>query len=97
MRAGLEGAERVVVLPLQRNLDEDIDAEADRTRIDDGAVAANDATCLQRLQAAGAGRWRKADASGKFDRRQAAVACKGCDDFPVEVIQMHEITDLGAI
>ena len=31
---GLEGAERIVVLPLQGDLDEDVDPEPDRARIE---------------------------------------------------------------
>ena len=51
----LEGAQGVVVLTLQRDLDEDVDAEPDGARIDHRAIAADDARGLQRLDAPRAG------------------------------------------
>jgi hypothetical protein len=88
VRAGgerrLEGAERLVVLPLQCDLDEDIDAEADRRRIDDRPVAEDHAGAFQVLQPPRHRRGRQAHRRAEIDGRQPPRFRQGGDDLAVE-------------
>ena len=88
----LEGAQRIVVLPLERNLDKDVDAEPHRLGIDPRAIAPDHAGRLQPLDAAGAGRGRQADAVGELDRGQPPVLRQHAVDPEIEPIKLHEIT-----
>ena len=96
-KAALERAERVVVLALERDLDEGGDAEADGVRVDERPVAGNDAGRLEVLDAPRAGRGREANADGKLDRRQPAVLGERRNDLPVELIHLHGFTEAKAL
>jgi len=96
VRAGgercFEGAERIVVLPLKRDLDEDVDAQPDRFGIDHGTIAADHAGRFEALDPTRAGGRRQADARGKIDGREPPILRQDTDDLAVEGIQLHEIT-----
>ncbi len=93
----LEGAQRLVVLAVEGDLDKGGDAEPDRFRIDHGAIAGDHAVGFQRLQAARAGRWRQAHPRGQLHRRHAAVTGERRDDLAVETVDLHEFTSHGVI
>jgi hypothetical protein len=87
-----EGAERIVVLPLERDLDENVDAKPDCLGIDHGTIAADHARRFEALDPTRAGGRRQADTHGEIDGCEPPILRQDPDDLAIEAIQLHEIT-----
>jgi hypothetical protein len=70
---GLEGGHGGGVAALQRDADDGLEAEADRGRVNDGAVAGDDAGPLELAQPPVAGRGGELHSVGQLRHRQASV------------------------
>src|SRR6266571_5117573 len=88
---GFEGGDGAGVPAVQRDADDGLEAEADRGRVEDGAVARDDAGALQLAQPPVTGRRSEPDPVGQLRHRQAAVLLKLSKNPAVNLVHTHRI------
>jgi hypothetical protein len=88
---GLEGRDGGGVPPLQRDADDGLEAEPDGGRVNDGAVAGDDAGPLELAQPPVAGRGRELHPIGQLRHRQAAVLLKLSKNLAVNIVHAYKI------
>jgi len=80
------------LVQIQRDIDKDIEAEADHLRGDARAIAANDPGVLEAAHPAPAGRCRQADPLGQLAHGDAAGTLQFGQDLAVIAIQERHST-----
>ena len=76
-------------MPLDLELDEGGQTEADRLAVEDRAIAVDHAVVLQRLEAAQARRRGQVHALGQGDVGEPALALEGLEQATVDAVQGH--------
>ena len=88
---GFEGGDGLGVLAIHRDADEGFEAEADSGRVEDGAVAGDDAVALQFAQPPVTGRRSQSHPVGQLRHRQAAVLLKLSKNLAINVVHTHRV------
>ena len=94
---GFEGGNGAGVLAIHRDVDEGFEAEADSGRVEDGAVAGDDAVALQFAQPPVTGRRSEPHPVGQLRYRQAAVLLKLSKNLAVNVVHMDRLFQVIAL
>src|SRR5580692_91828 len=88
---GFEGGNGAGVLAIHRDVDEGFEAEADSGRVEDSAVAGDDAVALQFAQPPVTGRRSQSHPVGQLRHREAAVLLKLSKNPAVNVVHMDRL------
>jgi len=88
---GFESFNGAGVLAVHRDADEGLETEADRGRVQDGAVAGDDAVALELAQPPVTGRRSEPHPVGQLCHRQAAVLLEFSKNHAINLVHTHRI------